>query len=378
MKKTILFSLFLFTIFAFAPTDFTWAQQNTTTGLAQLSGCSGPDCTACNVVDMANGIIKWLIGILFVVFALLMAVAGVRLVISGGNSHALDEAKSSLMSAVIGFIIILSAWLIVDTIMRALVGTAGHEGQLVSGGSASGYLFWSQVQCQVVKEPKFDKDNIAILEFESQIKSFWPGDPSSAFSGSQVLSVNSCAATPAGNVNCTAMEKACRDAGNSPVVDKINPVDYKVTCINVQKGSPSVSGSGSTGCSGGSCVSLTIPCSNSKSCSIAPDMVTRLASMHSRAGVSGARVTEAMPPSRVHKSACHQNGTCIDYSKAGGMSASEVIRVINSAQSSGLRPVYEVQTQSQKNSLVAAGASASNIIVLGNWISAPHFSIYGN
>ncbi len=126
------------------------------TGIAQLSGCTGTDCSACNVVHLANGGIKWLIGILFVVFALLLAIAGVRLVTSGGNHHALDEAKSSFTNAIIGFLIILSAWLIVDTIMRALVGTDSRPGQLVSKGSATGYLFWSEISCQDQVDTKFE------------------------------------------------------------------------------------------------------------------------------------------------------------------------------------------------------------------------------
>lgn len=130
------------------------------TGIAQLSGCTGTDCSACNVVDMANGGIKWLIGILFVVFALLLAIAGVKLVTSGGNHHALDEAKSSFTNAIIGFIIILSAWLVVDTIMRALVGTdanRGQIGQIGAGGEVKGYLFWSEVSCQKQTDTKYEE-----------------------------------------------------------------------------------------------------------------------------------------------------------------------------------------------------------------------------
>ncbi len=138
-------------------------------GLAQLSGCTGLDCSACNVVSMANGLITWLIGILFVIFALLLAIAGVKLVTSGGNHHALDEAKSSFINAIVGFMIILAAWLIVDTIMRALVGTDGNPGQIVAGGTASGYLFWSEVTCQSQVETVFnevEQDEVEYLEAE--------------------------------------------------------------------------------------------------------------------------------------------------------------------------------------------------------------------
>ncbi len=105
-------------------------------------------------------------------------------------------------------------------------------------------------------------------------------------------------------------------------------------------------------------------------------MVANFQAMHTAAGVAGARVTEAMPPTRVHQNACHTNGTCIDYSKQGGMTSAEVISVINAAQANGLRPIYEVSTTAQRDALVADGVPAASVSVLGAWISAPHFSIY--
>ena len=151
-------------LFSFFGTPTVFAQ----TGIAQLSGCTGVDCSACNVVNLANGAIKWLIGILFVIFALLLAIAGVKLVTSGGNHSALDEAKSSFTNAIVGFLIILSAWLIVDTIMRALVGTESRPGQLISEGSATGYLFWSEVSCQkqVTPVPKdVEQEEVEWIQF---------------------------------------------------------------------------------------------------------------------------------------------------------------------------------------------------------------------
>ena len=355
----VLFGLTLFVL----PTV---SNADTVTGIAQLANCSGADCSACNVVYMANGIIKWLIGILCIIFAVLLAIAGVKLVTSGGNPGALDAAKSSFTNAIIGFIIVLAAWLVVDTIIRSLVGNGGR---LDNGGDVSGWLLWSEVTCQTQTKP---------ADFSDYVETFWPGDPSGQFSNSKIVSEASCAPVPAGNLNCTALEASCRAAGNEPIKDTTNPVDHKISCVKVDR-TPAqpIAGGGSVGCAGGTCVPLTIPCS-AHGCNIAPDMVSRLAAMHAAAAVSGARVTEAMPASRVHKSACHSNGTCIDYSKAGGMTSAEVIRVISAARSNGLRPVYEVVTQSQKDALVAAGAPASSITVLGNWISAPHFSIYGS
>lgn len=278
---------------------------------AQAGGfvpCSGTDCGSCNVVQLINNVIVWLLGIVFVIFAVMMTVAGFGLVTSGGNQAALDAAKSKFQNGLIGIIIILAGYIIVDTLMRGIVG-GGSTGAAM--GELRGWGPWSSVQCttQTTSQP-------------------WAGDP----------------ATP-------------------PAPGQPAPAPLP--------------GPAPTGCSGGTCVPLGIPCSNANSCSISPDLAARFQAFHAAAGVSGARVTEAMPPTRTHRSACHNNGTCLDYSRAGGMTADEVVRVINAANANGLRPVYEVHTTAQRDALVAAGAPAANIAVLGNWISAPHFSIYG-
>jgi Peptidase M15/Type IV secretion system pilin len=124
--------------------------------LADFAGCSGLDCSACNLVSLANGVIVWLIGFTFLIFMVVAVAAGFGLVTSGGNRSALDEAKNKFTSAFVGLIIILSAWLIVDTVMRGLVGGAGHEGEValsVVDGEVTGWLFWSEVQCYSQVEP---------------------------------------------------------------------------------------------------------------------------------------------------------------------------------------------------------------------------------
>ncbi|MFM2423657.1 MAG: hypothetical protein RLZZ70_42 [Candidatus Parcubacteria bacterium] len=353
--------------------------------LASFAQCNGRDCTTCNVVHIANGLIKWLIGFLFVLFAVILAWAGFGLVTSGGNQGALDTAKEKFSNAIIGILLVLSAWLIVDTLMRGLVGNSENRGSVaanVSGeGEVSGWLFWSQVQCYVPVVPKDDVQPFAIGTFDPYVAPIWVGDPNGSLGGAEVVSTTRCTATPGGNRDCEAQIAACRSGGGQPQVNTDNPDNHTVNCIKATPGGGTTavgSGSGSSGCADGTCVPLTIPCKNANSCSIASDMVSRLARMHATAGVSGARVTEAMPKTRTHKSACHSNGTCIDYGKAGGMSGSEVLRVVNAASANGLRAIYEVQTSSQRDALVSSGVPAGNIKVLGDWISAPHFSIYGS
>jgi hypothetical protein len=141
--RTLLVTLFIFGILLLPTGDSIANAQS----LASFAGCSGTDCSMCNIVDLTNGLIQWLIGFLFVLFAIIIAYAGFGLVTSGGNSHAMDEAKGRFTNAIIGLIIVLAAWLVVDTIMRGLVGRPGAEGQIPGSGEVSGWLFWSEVQC---------------------------------------------------------------------------------------------------------------------------------------------------------------------------------------------------------------------------------------
>lgn len=107
--------------------------------------CDGVDCSACNLVDTANIVIKWLFGIIFMIFAVMMMIAGFKLVTSGGNTSALEDAKSKFTNAIVGLIIVMAAWLLVDTIMRGLL--KGGTGEIENYGP------WADVQCQTQTQP---------------------------------------------------------------------------------------------------------------------------------------------------------------------------------------------------------------------------------
>jgi hypothetical protein len=89
-------------------------------GLVTCDGVTVP-CDACTLVLMADKVIQWLFTILISLTIMMIMYAGFRLVVSQGNSHAWEESKGMLTNIVVGFIIVLSAWLIVDTVMKGLV-----------------------------------------------------------------------------------------------------------------------------------------------------------------------------------------------------------------------------------------------------------------
>ncbi len=120
------------------PPVVVFAQTPDTQLAALVPACEGKTCSACNLIELANNGIQWLITISFLFFAVLAVRAGIKLVVSQGNAGALQDAKSSFTNAFIGLIIILVAFILVDTIMR----------QLVKGnGNIEGYGPWSEVRC---------------------------------------------------------------------------------------------------------------------------------------------------------------------------------------------------------------------------------------
>jgi len=131
--------------------------------------CEGTTCSACHLAVLGNTLIDWLIGVIMVLFAVLAVVAGFGLVTAGGNPTAVTDAKSKFTNAIIGLLIVLSAWLIVDTLMRALIG---------NNGVIQGYGPWAQIQCTTQSESEVKPGNLGTfdpVELEVNIATVSPG-----------------------------------------------------------------------------------------------------------------------------------------------------------------------------------------------------------
>ncbi len=104
-----------------------------------LVTCSGIDCNWCSFVQMVNGIVRWLVAIAVLIAVLILAYAGFRMVVSAGDVSAVQEAKKFMLNTVIGLIIILAAWTLVDTLIKALAG--GDLGVWNPAGEDCGKMF---------------------------------------------------------------------------------------------------------------------------------------------------------------------------------------------------------------------------------------------
>lgn len=104
-------------------------------GLIPCGGKGEVECQACHLVVVGDRIIDLLITVSAAIGAIMFAVAGLRMVTSAGNEGAITKAKESMTNVVIGFIILLAAWLIIDTIMKTFA----------TGDSRFGT--WNKIEC---------------------------------------------------------------------------------------------------------------------------------------------------------------------------------------------------------------------------------------
>ena len=90
-------------------------------------GFNGTICTACDFFTLSANIMRWLVALVTLVVTLVMVTGGIRIITSQGNPTQLGKAKSMMFNALIGFIILLAAWLIIDTAMKLSKFGTGSE-----------------------------------------------------------------------------------------------------------------------------------------------------------------------------------------------------------------------------------------------------------
>ena len=84
-------------------------------------GEKGNPCNACHAMGMVNNLISYLFTIITFLAVMVIMYAGVKLVTSQGNASEWEEAKGMMTNMIVGFVIVLSAWLVVDTLMKMLL-----------------------------------------------------------------------------------------------------------------------------------------------------------------------------------------------------------------------------------------------------------------
>lgn len=103
------------------------------------SGVQGPasqPCTACHAVVGAKRLMDYLTGIMVVVAITVIVAMGILYILSGVNGSLLKTAKAGLTAVFTGLVLILSAWLIVSTVLRFMA----NDNFIQGGGGFIGLM----------------------------------------------------------------------------------------------------------------------------------------------------------------------------------------------------------------------------------------------
>lgn len=288
-----------------------------------------------NIVNLAISL-----GVVFGIFVI--AYAGLLWMTNSVNPHGREQAKTMLQHAVIGLLIALSAWLIVDFVMKVLYNPSA-QGAGVSFGPWNTILADGPVNyCLVKREPPQGTTT------QSQQGTQQQGSGGvTATNPTQTSTQTVTTGTPQGCSNCvrvsgvaakTAEQNGCRVSGGRDGVATFNPP--------------------------------------LEGCYVNSSL---LSSLQSAVGTNtGWRVTEMWPPTVNHNATCHSNGTCVDIARTSGSPSIEQIQqMAGRLKAQGLYGVFEstILSAAQCQQIIDAVDAGSQVKIM-NIGSSPHFSVY--
>jgi hypothetical protein len=100
-------------------------------------------CQACNLVDLLQHVINFMLGLSIPIAISLFAYAGVLYFTSAANQGNIDKAKKIFRSAFLGFILALMSFIIVNTILHAVLAPDYSDG-------------WNSIKCVSQKDRNTD------------------------------------------------------------------------------------------------------------------------------------------------------------------------------------------------------------------------------
>ena len=115
--------------------------SSTSTGLVPCGGRGEDPCTLCHFIVGIHGIIAWFMGVMVFLALTIITAMGVLYVVSGGNEGLMKTAKGGLSSALIGILVVLFAWLIVNVIMFWILPSKTDLGVQAGFSITNGFQF---------------------------------------------------------------------------------------------------------------------------------------------------------------------------------------------------------------------------------------------
>jgi hypothetical protein len=150
MKKTfIILSILFFTFFSlnFAlAADVPGGIFKDTEGTKGAGSClASGDCSLCDFLTVFTNTSRWILSVMGGVAMVWFVYAGINFILSLGVSEKVEDSKKMLKGTVLGIVIILGAWTMVNLFFIAFIPSTGQgpEGTLANIWSGRP---WSQVE----------------------------------------------------------------------------------------------------------------------------------------------------------------------------------------------------------------------------------------
>ena len=109
-----------FAVVLIVPFSFAAAQGAVSDSIVPC-GSGSNFCTLCDLVKLASNLINIGIFIAVTLSAITFAIAGLKYMSSGDDASKAAEARKMLTKVVVGLVIILGAWVGVDTLMKIVL-----------------------------------------------------------------------------------------------------------------------------------------------------------------------------------------------------------------------------------------------------------------
>lgn len=106
-----------------------------------LPDCSGPSCTPCLLLQLISNVANFLVkNIMAPLAGLLFLIGGIMMIAAGGSEARFKKGKEIFINTAFGAIIVLASWLLVNTLIVAMVEYAG--------GDSYDPTHWYKIQCK--------------------------------------------------------------------------------------------------------------------------------------------------------------------------------------------------------------------------------------
>lgn len=103
-------------------------------GLVQCGNPGQPACNLCSFLELVKILINFAIQITFAFAGLFITWGAFVIMTAGGSEERVKDGRKMVTTAVIGLVIMLSAWLILGTVIQILTGSPSK-------------LPWTEIKC---------------------------------------------------------------------------------------------------------------------------------------------------------------------------------------------------------------------------------------